>query len=187
MKTINKPAVVLLTAAAYAAIFELNSLLFSGLEYSANVNWIFLPSGLRLAFVLVFGIWGAVGIVFASIATNLIHYFDGDLTTAVVAGLISGLGPLLARSMCIHFYSLDIDLKKLTVQLLFKAATLFAVLSAVLHQLWLSYRGYSDHFISSTAAMAFGDFAGTLLLLYTAKYTITRLLAKREARRLPEF
>ncbi len=187
MKTKNKPAVVVLTAAAYAAIFELNSLLFSSFEFSANVNWIFLPSGLRLAFVLVFGVWGALGIMLASIATNLIHYFDGDLTTAVVAGIISGLGPLLARSMCIHFYSLDIELKKLTVQLLFKAATLFAVLSAVLHQLWLTYRGYSDHFISSTAAMAFGDFVGTIFLLYSAKYMITQLLVRREQRKFPEF
>jgi hypothetical protein len=185
MNTRNKPVVVVLTAAAYAAIFELNILLFSGFEYSNNVHWIFLPSGLRLAFVLVFGVWGAIGIVLASIATNLIHYFDSDLTTAIVAGIISGLGPLLARSMCIHFYKLDIDLKQLTVQLLFKATTLFAVLSAVLHQLWLTYRGYSDHFISSTAAMAFGDFVGTILLLYTAKYTITQLLIRREQWKLP--
>jgi hypothetical protein len=186
MNTKNKPAVVLLTAVAYAAIFELNSLLFSSFEYSNNVHWIFLPSGLRLAFVLVFGVWGAIGIVFASIATNLIHYFDGDLTTAIVAGLISGLGPLLARSMCMHFYSLDIDLKKLTVHLLFKATTLFAVLSAVLHQLWLTYRGYSEDFISSTAAMAFGDFFGTIVLLYTAKYMLTQLLIRKEQWKLPE-
>lgn len=97
MKLTGKPAIVVLTAAAYVALFEINSLLFSGLSFSANADWIYLPSGLRLGFVLVFGVWGALGIAMASIGTNLLHYPSGDAATLVVAGLISGLSPLLAR------------------------------------------------------------------------------------------
>ena len=97
MKLTGKPAIVVLTAAAYVALFELNALLFSGLSFSASADWIYLPSGLRLGFILVFGVWGALGIVMASIATNLLHYPSGDTATLVVAGLISGLSPLLAR------------------------------------------------------------------------------------------
>ena len=174
MQTRSEPGIILLTAVAYAATLELNRLLFSSFEFSANVNWIFLPSGLRLAFVLVFGVWGAIGIMLGSIATNLMHYFKGDTWTAVVAGFISGLAPLIARAMCEQLCALDNTLRKLTVGLLFKSAALFAVLSAVLHQLWLTYQGYSDHFIPSTTAMATGDFAGTILVLYTIKYLVSK-------------
>ena len=170
MTTIGKLGIVVLTTVAYVAVIELNRLLFSSFEFSTNVNWIFLPSGLRLAFVLVFGVWGATGIILGSIATNLLHYFNGDPFTAVVAGAISGLAPLLARSICASLCALDVNLRNLNTTLLLQAAASFAVLSAALHQLWFTYRGQSDHFISSTTAMATGDFVGTVLVLYTLKY-----------------
>lgn len=175
METENKPAIVFLTAAAYAALFELNTLLFSSFSFSANADWIYLPSGLRLGFVLVFGAWGALGIVFASIGTNLLHHPSGDLVTLVVAGLISGLTPLLARKICVDRFSLDITLKNLTANQLFKAAGIFAVLSAIVHQLWLTFRGRTDNFIGSTAVTVLGDFLGSILVLYAAKYLINRL------------
>ena len=114
MRTRNKPAIVVLTAAAYAALFELNTLLFSAFSFSTGVDWIYLPSGLRLAFVLVFGVWGALGIILASIAIDFIHYFNADVTTAVVTGLISGASPLLARTICVDRLGLNKDLTNLT-------------------------------------------------------------------------
>ena len=48
--------VVGVTALAYLLLFELNNALFTSFSFSAGVNWIFLPSGLRLAFILVFGV-----------------------------------------------------------------------------------------------------------------------------------
>ena len=168
----SKPAIVVLTGAAYVALFELNALLFSSFSFSANADWIYLPSGLRLGFVLVFGVWGALGIVFASIATNLLHYPNGDAVTLVVAGLISGLTPLLARKICVDRFALDISLKNLTADQLFKTAGIFAVLSATIHQLWLTFRGRTDHFLSSAMVTVVGDFLGTILILYAAKYLI---------------
>ena len=172
MKLTGKPAIVVLTAAAYVALFQINSLLFSGLSFSANADWIYLPSGLRLGFVLVFGVWGALGIVIASIGTNLLHYPSGDTATLVVAGLISGLSPLLARKICVDRFALDATLKNLTAQQLFKTAAIFALLNATIHQLWLTFRGRTDHFLSSAMVTVVGDFLGTILILYAAKYLI---------------
>jgi hypothetical protein len=172
----NKPIIIVLTAAAYVALFEINTLLFSGISYATSVDWVYFPSGLRLAFVLIFGAWGALGIVLGSIAVSYAHYFNGDIVTAVGSGLVSGLAPLLARSFCVHAIDhFDFTLIKLTVDMLTKVAAMFAMLSATLHQLWFTSRGYSDHFIANTAVMAFGDFVGTFVVLYAAKYLLQRL------------
>ena len=181
----NKPAIVILTAAAYAALFELNTLLFSTFSFSTGVDWIYLPSGLRLAFVLVFGVWGALGIVLASITIDFVHYFDGDVITAVITGLISGVAPLLARSICVDQLGLKEDLTNLTTRKLFHAAVIFSVLSATLHQLWFTFRGHTENFISSTAVMALGDLTGSVLILYAAKYLVSQLSISRDDPKFP--
>jgi uncharacterized membrane-anchored protein len=171
----SKLLTVGLTTAAYVVLFELNSLLFSNFSFSTNADWIYLPSGLRLVFVLIFGVWGALGIALASITTNLIHYPSGGLFTLVVAGFISGLSPLLARKICVDKFALDKTLRNLTPKKLLETAGIFAVLSATIHQLWLTFRGRTDNFVDSVAATAVGDFLGTILVLYAARYLISRL------------
>jgi hypothetical protein len=186
MRTRNKPAIVVLTAAAYAALFELNTLLFSAFSFSTGVDWIYLPSGLRLAFVLVFGVWGALGIILASIAIDFIHYFNADVTTAVVTGLISGASPLLARTICVDRLGLNKDLTNLTTGKLLNAAVIFSVLSATLHQLWFTFRGHTENFISSAAVMALGDLTGAILILYLAKYLFSQLTLHQFESKPPE-
>lgn len=161
-----------LTAIAYFVLFELNDALFTSLAFSTGVNWIFLPSGLRLVFILVFGMWGAAGIALASIIINLLFYFDGSLVSAIGTGLISGFAPLLARSICVDLIKLDIDLKNLTANTLLKVAGVFAVTSPILHQMWFTWRGQTENFIDSTAVMAVGDLTGTLVMLYLARFLL---------------
>jgi hypothetical protein len=168
-------AIVAGTALAYYLLFLLNNAIFSGLGYSEAVNWIFLPSGLRLACVLIFTGWGAIGIAMASICISYQYQFNGDLTTIIGAGSISGFAPWLARLVCIDKIKLDVDLGNLTVPTLVKVSGVFAVLSPVLHQLWFTWRGQTDNFMASTAVMALGDFVGTLVMLYFAKMVISLL------------
>ena len=168
--------VVAATAVAYVALFELNSLLFSAFSFSTHVDWIFLPSGLRLAFILVFVEWGAVGV---AIASMLITYFfqpDGQLITSLCTGMISGFAPLLARQVCIDILKLDANLRNLSTTTLFKTSAVFAICSALLHQLWFTWLGHTTNFIQSMVAMAVGDFLGTVIVLYAAKFVLTTLL-----------
>ena len=168
----NNILVVGLTAIAYFVLFELNDALFTSFAFSTGVNWIFLPSGLRLVFILVFGVWGAFGIALASLIINLLFYFDGSLVSTIGTGLISGFAPLLARSICVDLIKLDVDLKNLTAGTLLKVAVVFAVLSPLLHQLWFNLRGQTENFIDSTAVMMFGDLTGTLVILYLTKFLL---------------
>ena len=183
MKTRNELATVVLTAVGYMALFELNEFLFSAFAFSTGVDWIYMPSGLRLAFVLIFGAWGALGIVLASIAIDLFHYFNGDVFMALITGLISGGSPLLARKICIDRLGLKEDLSNLTTDKLLKAAVIFAVLSATLHQLWFTFSGQTENFLRSAAVMAFGDLVGTILVLYTLKYLANRLAGYKDESR----
>ncbi len=168
----KKLLVVGLTALAYFLLFELNNLLFTSFSFSKGVNWIFLPSGLRLAFILVFGVWGAVGIALASFAIDLLSYFDGNFASTVGTSLISGFAPLLARAICVDLIKLEVDLNNLTAGTLLKVAVVFAVLSPVLHQTWFTVQGHTENFMHSTAVMAVGDLTGTLVVLYLAKFLL---------------
>ena len=161
--------VVALTAVSYLLLFQLNTWLFSSLNFANGVNWIFLPSGLRLIFILVFLELGAMGVVLASIAISLNQTFGADWVSAFGAGLISGFSPWLARLVCIDRLKLDINLNQLNTQTLLKVAVVFSVLSAVMHQLWFSWRGLSEAFVTQTAVMAVGDLVGTVIVLYAAK------------------
>jgi len=170
--------VIAMTASAYLLLFGLNDYLFSFLGYSNGVTWIFLPSGLRLMFVLLFVEWGAVGIALASMTVSYLFQFEGNLLTLLGAGVISGFAPWLARRISIDKLDLDVNLKDLTAVTLIRISVLFAVLSAVLHQFWYTWRGQTESFVKSTAVMAIGDLAGTIVVLYAVKSIMTLLVSR---------
>lgn len=168
MKTSQKVLTVLATATAFVVLFKLNDIFFSSLQYSKGAGWIFLPSGMRLVFVLIFVQWGAVGISLGSIAIG-IQYFNGDYLSSMVAGCISGLSPLWARKLCIELMHVNTDLSALEASDLLKMAFVFSILSSVLHQIWYSIHGETVNFIGSAIVMMIGDLMGTLVVLYVAK------------------
>ena len=168
--------VVVATAIAYVGLVKLNDFFFSSFSFSNGVDWIFLPSGLRLAFILVFVESGAVGVAIASILLSHFSPSAADLVTSLGTGIISGFAPLLARQVCIDLLKLDADLRNLSTAILFKISAVFAIFSALLHQLWYTWLGQTPHFIDSTLVMTAGDFSGTVLVLYASKFVLTTLL-----------
>ena len=168
------------TAISYVLLFQLNTWLFSSLDFATGVNWIFLPSGLRLVFILVFLELGAAGIVIGSVAISMSQLLGADWVTAMGAGLISGFSPWLARLVCIDRLKLDINLNLLSTPTLLKVAMVFSVLSAVMHQLWFTWRGQSGDFLPPTAVMALGDLIGTVLVLYAAKFLLSLIPLPRK-------
>ena len=155
-------------ALAYALFFFFNHLLFDRLEFTHGVNWVFLPSGLRLALVLVFLGTGSMGIALASCVINC-FYYDASLLGSVVVGIISGYAPWLARRFSIDWVGMDPDIRQLTPMQLLQIAILFATCSAVLHQLWFAWNSPAVDFIENTAVMVVGDLLGTLIVLFTLR------------------
>jgi hypothetical protein len=167
------------TFIAYTALYFLNDFLFSSLQFSPGVNWIYLPSGFRLMFVLLFVESGAVGVALASIFLSSIFNFKGDLITVLVTGLISGFAPYLARYVCHDRLSMDLGLQNLTARKLIGVSVVFALISASMHQVFYTWRGQTENFFASTAVMFLGDIVGTITMLYIAKFVLLGLRQKR--------
>lgn len=166
------------TFSAYIALFTLNDFLFGSLGFSEGVSWIYLPSGFRLMFILIFAEWGAVGIVLASVYVSGLFHFNGDQASILGAGFISGFSPLLARYVCHDKLGMDLELRNLTTHKLIAVSALFALMSALMHQVFYAWRGHTENFIASTAVMAIGDFVGTIIMLYIAKFVISKISLK---------
>lgn len=165
-------SLVLVCAVVYFFAFQLNDFLFGDLQFSAGVNWIFIPSGLRLLLVLVLPWLGAVGIALSSCAINYLGASPDAHLFNIVTGVISGFTPLIARYVAIHAFRVHVDLSGLTGQNLFKASLLFALISAVTHQIWFVWQGATTDFVASTFVMAVGDWLGTVLVLALASVVI---------------
>lgn len=177
---INKYFLIVIgTAITFTIFLELNIFLFAKLEFVKGTNWIFLPSGLRLLFVLLFSEMGAVGIVLASFIINYRQYYNGDAVNAVMTGCISGASPLIARQICLGFGYISENLEGLSTRSLLTAAVIFALTNSLLHQIWYVAYGQTQDFFTTTAVMAIGDCVGTIVVLYIAKFLIKSTDNKR--------
>lgn len=165
-------------AFVYGAFFYVNELLFKSLEFKQGVNWVFMPSGLRLALVLVFLWQGALGITLASIAITW-WTFEASMVFSMVTGCISGFAPWLARRVALDWLKLDPDIQHLSPSKLLELSVLFAATSALLHQLWFAWNGTHAHFVQDTLVMMLGDLMGTLLVLFGLRLFILWLRRPR--------
>jgi hypothetical protein len=163
---------VLICAVAYFYAFQLNQYWFAWIEFSHGANWVYIPSGLRLLFVLIMPRLGAIGVALSSIAVNY-SYGDTDAHVFnIVTGVMSGMSPYIARYLARRWLNLDPLLVNLTGRDFFKISVLFAVVNALLHQLWYFWMDKTQDFLASTLAMGVGDWFGTVLVLATASLGI---------------
>lgn len=168
----TQAALALACAIAYFYAFMLNLYWFDWFEFSTGVNWIYIPSGLRLLFVLVLLETGALGIAAASL---LINYTWGSPDAHVfnaVTALISAGAPYLSRHIAVHFLNLNPQLSGLTAADFFKISVLFAIVSASMHQIWFYGYSHTDNWLNSTLVMSIGDWFGTVLVLAFASLAI---------------
>jgi hypothetical protein len=163
---------VLICAVSYFYAFKLNLYWFDSIEFSHGTNWVYIPSGLRLLFVLIMARLGGIGIALSSV---VLSYTFGDTDAHVfniVTGVLSGASPCLARYLATKWLHLDPLLTNLKGRDFFKISVLFAGVNALLHQLWFFWMERTHDFVASTLAMAAGDWFGTVLVLATANLAI---------------
>ena len=162
--------IILFCGFLYASLFYINHWLTQLLEAAPGVSWIYLPAGLRLFLVLIFGLPGALGIVAASTIITFYRDFGIDPLTIIGIGLISGLAPYLARYLVIRNLKIATDLGNLNIQTIFMCILIFA--SATLHQMWFEFRGFESGSLKNTLIMLIGDVLGSLLLISLVKVGI---------------
>ena len=165
MPILKKLLVITSCALLYYGCFYLNKFVFDELEFSFGVNWVFIPSGLKLLMVLIAVEDAAIGITLASWMIGLDHYYLDSLLTTLVTGVISGCSPLLARKICLDFLGIDKELIGITPRSILIMSLVFSILSASLHQIWFFHNRATENFLHSLAVMAVGDLLGTALVL----------------------
>ena len=170
-------------ALVYALLFYVNDWLTAFLEVAPGVNWIYLPAGLRLFLVMIFGLSGAIGIAIASTLITLGRDLSDDIISVVGIGLISGFSPYLARLMVIRNLKINADLSNLNIQMIAISVLVFALLNTGLHQLWFVLIGIPSGSFSNAVAMLIGDILGALLFISLCKFGIDlyKKLTKRES------
>ena len=168
--------IIAVTALAYFLFNRLNELLFDELKYSYSVHWVYLPSGLKMALILVFVANGAIGVTLAStLFMYLLPDFDGNYWTLAVTGVIMGAVPLWTRHIAVDWLKLDSELTNLNAIKLFQVSVLFAVIPPIVQQLWFFHSEMTENFLMSTAVMVVGDWVGIVLFLYLLKLTLPSL------------
>ena len=162
----------LISALLYSALFFLNDWVTEAIKYDLGVSWIYLPAGLRLFLILIFGFTGAIGIAVASFAISYYGVFPPDLITCIGIGLISGFAPLLAKWVVVTNVNISNDLSNLSLQKILFCVVIYAFISAGLHQWWFVLRGLESGSLNHFLVMLVGDIAGSILLIALIKYSI---------------
>ena len=172
----GRPQLFLMGAAIstllYSALFFLNDWLTETLKYDLGVSLIYLPAGLRLFLILIFGLAGAIGIAFASFTISYFGVFPPDLVTCIGIGLISGFAPLFAKWVVVSNTYVSNYLSNLSMQKILLCIVIYALMSSGFHQYWFMLRDLESASISHFLVMFAGDVAGSILLIALIKYGI---------------
>jgi hypothetical protein len=166
---------VLIGTLLYSALFFFNDWLTETVKYDLGVSWIYLPAGLRLFLILIFGLSGAIGIAAASFAISYFWAFPADLVTCIGIGLISGFAPLLAKWVVVSNIPINNDLSNLSLQKIILCVVVYALVSSGLHQYWFELRDLESGSLNHFLVMFVGDIAGSILLIALIKYSIDLL------------
>lgn len=158
-------------ALAWVALFKLNAYWFELLTVSPYVGWIFLPAALRVLAVLVFKGRGVAGLFLGAMITNAPLLTD-QLYQAVALSTMSAVAPALALWLGIRWFKLSPSLDGLSGSKLLALAGLAAVCSSLLHSLLFIWIKQDSQWKEAILPMTVGDFAGTLLVLYTAYFVM---------------
>ena len=161
-----------ISALLYSALFFFNDWVTEAAKYDLGVSWIYLPAGLRLFLILIFGLAGAIGIAIASFTISYFGVFLPDLVTCIGIGLISGFAPLLAKWVVVSNIPINNDLSNLSLQKIIFCGVVYALMSAGLHQYWFVLRGLESGSLDHFLVMFVGDIAGSILLIALIKYSI---------------
>lgn len=170
-------ALLSLTAALFfVVLFRLNDFLFSFLQHTPGVNWVFLPAGFRVMLVLIMGLPGAFGIAAGTLWLNVQSQELLPPGQMVLTCLASGFSPWLVKAWMQKRHQLDSDLQKLSAVALLHFVALYAVLNAIAHQAvrWL-FMGTSRQIWLDVWPMFIGDVIGAVVVLYALKLSLPGL------------
>lgn len=169
------------TMLAFVAMLAANAWLFARFELVPGINWIYLPAGMRLLCVLLFGDAGVVGLLLVSWLVCFFYFFPDDYLRSFMGGVLAAAAPWLANRIAQQALGLRATLTNLSPPRLLACIVMYSVASPLLHHLWFAVHGDGKPLMHSFLVMFVGDLTGTLIVVYAVKGLLALLPAPRTA------
>ncbi|AXF19066.1 hypothetical protein [Paraburkholderia caledonica] len=166
------------TLFAFLVSLWINQAVFSHTSFVRGINWIFLPSGVRLLGTLLVGFDGFVGLLVGGLLMDFIYWFPHDPVRAIAGAILGSLAPYLVYRLALERYDLKASLTNLTPKRLLILAVAYSVANPFLHHIWFALQGNTENIVESFIMMFVGDLTGALIMLYAMK-GILALLPKQ--------
>ncbi len=164
--TINA-LIVVVVAVVWVGAFKAHDLMLPMTAHTAGIDLIFIPSGIRFFALLIGGVWAAVGVSLGSLFLVGSEFNVRSSAEIVVIAVCSGFSPYVSLVVTQRLMGIDRRLTNLFARDLPVLAFGTAAGSAALHNVlfWVFGLEPAGDMLSSTAAMAAGDFFGSLLVV----------------------
>ena len=165
---INWVKINVITLVSFFVFFLINQSVFEIFSVSENINWIFLPAGLRLFFILVYRHRVLVGLFLGSLLASVYLTQETLSPFTLCLALASTLNPLIAlyamEKLSTYF---NLILQNLTLEAIISLAIIQAFFSTTLHHLIFLGFGKTLHenFLGELLTMFIGDLFGILFML----------------------
>lgn len=158
---------VLVSAVSWAAFAYVNSVAFDFVKEAPGVHLVYLPAGVRLLMLLLFGVWGAIGIAIAHPFAVLTQYSPADTAFLITDSVISGFGGLLVLASAQRLFGVSPNLEGLRTKHLPLLSLMMAVAMPFMFNAELivfGRRAFSEA-ASDFLAMLLGDFLGCFIMI----------------------
>ncbi len=157
------------TVVAFIASLWLNQAIFASTSFVQGINWIYLPSGVRLLSTLLVGFDGFVGLLVAGLLADFVYWFPHDPVRATAGAVLGSLAPYLVYRLALERYRLRASLANLTPKRLLVLAVAYSLANPLLHHIWFALQGNTQNIGESFLSMFVGDLTGALIMLYIIK------------------
>ncbi|MDR8400421.1 hypothetical protein NE850_29340 [Paraburkholderia sp. USG1] len=166
------------TLIAFLVSLWINQEVFTHTSFVRGINWIFLPSGVRLLSTLMVGFDGFVGLLVGGLLMDFFYWFPHDPVRSIAGAILGSLAPYLVYRLALERYDLKASLTNLTPKRLLVLTVAYSVANPLLHHIWFALQGNTQHIGESFVMMLVGDLTGALIMLYSMK-GILALLPKQ--------
>lgn len=168
---------VIATMCAFTAMLAANEWLFTRLEFVPGINWIYLPAGMRLLCVLLFGNAGALGLLLISWLVCFFYFFPDDYLRSFMGGILAAAAPWIANRIAQQAFGLQASLSNLSPARLLTCIVVYSIASPLLHHIWFAAHGGTGDLLHGFLVMFIGDLNGTLIVVYAMKGLLALLPA----------
>ncbi|HEX3379181.1 MAG TPA: hypothetical protein VHU21_05185 [Paraburkholderia sp.] len=166
------------TLIAFLVSLWINQVVFTHTSFVQGINWIYLPSGVRLLGTLLLGFDGAIGLLLAGLITDFLYWFPHDPVRAIAGAFLGSLAPYVVYRLALEYYDLRASLTNLTPKRLVVLALAYSIANPLFHHVWFALTGTTKNWFESFFSMFVGDLTGALIMLYVMK-GILALLPKQ--------